>query len=397
MASNKRWLLPDGIDELLPERAASVEALRRALLDDCARWGYRYVIPPLVEFTDSLLVGLGADLDVLTCKFSDRTSGRMLGVRADITPQVARIDAHALGEEGVTRLCYSGSTLHSAPQSTAAGRSPIQLGAELYGCADISADLEVIDLMLALMSRADMQERHGPITLDVGHVGVYQAVLRNLGIEGDAAGTIFDALQRKSLPDLDDALATSNAEVMSVLRSLVNLHGGPNVLEQARICLSSVPEALTALDEVEQVIQSVQALHPSVSIYVDLAELRGFQYHTGLVFAAYLDGVGTAVATGGRYDNVGAVFGRSRSATGFAFDLKALIASAGQSASSEKLVSAPNSKDVELLEVVRRLRATGRSVVTALGGIHDPRCCEVLVKGDDGWEIQPLNPGEINE
>jgi ATP phosphoribosyltransferase regulatory subunit len=150
MASNERWLLPDGIDELLPERAASVEALRRALLDDCAHWGYRYVIPPLVEFTDSLLVGLGADLDVLTCKFSDRTSGRMLGVRADITPQVARIDAHALGEAGITRLCYTGSTLHSAPQSTSAGRSPIQLGAELYGCADISADLEVIDLMLGI-------------------------------------------------------------------------------------------------------------------------------------------------------------------------------------------------------------------------------------------------------
>ena len=394
MTSNERWLLPDGIDELLPERAASVEALRRALLDDCARWGYRYVIPPLVEFTDSLLVGLGADLDVLTCKFSDRNSGRMLGVRADMTPQVARIDAHALGEEGVTRLCYAGSTLHSAPQSTAAGRSPIQLGAELYGCADISGDLEVIDLMLALMARADTEQRHGPITLDVGHVGVYQAVLKNLGVEGNDAKIIFDALQRKSLPDLDNALTTANAEVMSVLRALVNLHGGPEVLEQARTCLAGVPEALTALDEVEQVIHAVQAVHPTVSVYVDLAELRGFQYHTGLVFAAYLDGIGTAVATGGRYDNVGAVFGRRRPATGFAFDLKALIAGAGQSVGGDIMVSAPDSKDVELLDVVQKLRATGRSVVTALGGTHDPRCRERLVKGDEGWVIQPLNPGE---
>ena len=317
MASNERWLLPDGIDELLPERAASVEALRRALLDDCARWGYRYVIPPLVEFTDSLLVGLGADLDVLTCKFSDRTSGRMLGVRADITPHVARIDAHALGEAGITRLCYTGSTLHSAPQSTSAGRSPIQLGAELYGCADISADLEVIDLMLALMARADTEERHGPVTLDVGNVGVYQAVLRHSGIEDDAANTIFDALQRKSLPDLDEAVITIDVETASVLRALVNLHGGPEVLYQARACLVNVPEALAALDEVEQVIAFVRSVHPSVSVYVDLAELRGFQYHTCLVFAAYLEGVGTAVAMGGRYDNVGAVFGRSRPATGF--------------------------------------------------------------------------------
>ena len=394
MASNERWLLPDGIDELLPERAASVEALRRALLDECARWGYRYVIPPLVEFTDSLLVGLGADLDVLTCKFADRNSGRMLGVRADMTPQVARIDAHALGEAGVTRLCYTGSTLHSTSQSTSAGRSPIQLGAELYGCADISADLEVIDLMLALMARASNEERSGPITLDVGHVGVYQAVIRHSGIDGDAANAIFDALQRKSLPDLDEAATTSSAEAMSALRALVNLHGGPEVLQQARICLASVPEALVALDEVEQVIQSVQAVHPSVSVYVDLAELRGFQYHTGLVFAAYLEGVGTAVATGGRYDNVGAVFGRSRPATGFAFDLKALMATARTVMGAGALVSAPDLKDAELLETVRKLRAAGRSVVTALGGTHDPRCKELLVKGDDGWMIQPLNPGE---
>jgi len=202
MVSDKRWLLPDGIDELLPEQAAAVEALRRALLDDCAGWGYRYVIPPLVEFTDSLLVGLGADLDVLTCKFSDRISGRTLGVRADITPQVARIDAHSLAEAGVTRLCYAGSTLHSTPQSVLSGRSPIQLGAELYGCADIAADLEVIDLMLTLLERADTVEQHGPVTLDVGHDGVYEAVLRHAGIDAEGAAAVVEARQRQSRPDL---------------------------------------------------------------------------------------------------------------------------------------------------------------------------------------------------
>ncbi len=394
MVSDKRWLLPDGIDELLPEQAAAVEALRRALLDDCAGWGYRYVIPPLVEFTDSLLVGLGADLDVLTCKFSDRISGRTLGVRADITPQVARIDAHSLAEAGVTRLCYAGSTLHSTPQSVLSGRSPIQLGAELYGCADIAADLEVIDLMLTLLERADTVEQHGPVTLDVGHVGVYEAVLRDAGIDAEVADAVFDALQRKSLPDLEAVFAGEQSELQTLLVTLVNLHGGVDVLDRARDSLSGIPDAQSALDQLEQVVATVAASHPDVAVYIDLAELRGFRYHTGLVFAAYLEGFGAAVAKGGRYDNVGAVFGRNRPATGFAFDLKALTAASGHQSGAESLISAPESNDPKLEARIRELRAAGRTVVLALNGQSDPRCREQLVGVDGDWICQPLGPGE---
>ncbi len=394
MVSDKRWLLPDGIDELLPEQAAAVEALRRALLDDCAGWGYRYVIPPLVEFTDSLLVGLGADLDVLTCKFSDRISGRTLGVRADITPQVARIDAHSLAEAGVTRLCYAGSTLHSTPQSVLSGRSPIQLGAELYGCADIAADLEVIDLMLTLLERADTVEQHGPVTLDVGHVGVYEAVLRDAGIDAEVADAVFDALQRKSLPDLEAVFAGEQSELQTLLVTLVNLHGGVDVLDRARDSLEGIPDAQSALDQLGQVVATVAASHPDVAVYIDLAELRGFRYHTGLVFAAYLEGFGAAVAKGGRYDNVGAVFGRNRPATGFAFDLKALTAASGHQSGTESWISAPESTDPKLEARIRELRAAGRTVVLALNGQSDPRCREQLVGVDGDWICQPLGPGE---
>jgi len=393
MVSDKRWLLPDGIDELLPDQAGAVEALRRALLDECARWGYRYVIPPLVEFTDSLLVGLGADLELLTCKFSDRNSGKTLGVRADMTPQVARIDAHSLAEDGVTRLCYSGSTLHSTAQSVLSGRSPIQLGAELFGCADIAADLEVIELMLTLLERADTVEHHGPVTLDVGHVGVYEAVLEDSGVGESTTDAVFDALQRKSLPDLEAVLEASHPDMAGALRALVSLQGGVDVLGKARTSLAGNPGALAALDEVEQVVNSVVAAHPDVSVYVDLAELRGFRYHTGLVFGAYLEGFGAAVATGGRYNNVGAVFGRNRAATGFAFDLKALATASSLDALADAWVSAPESADPELAQRVRQLRQAGRTVVTALGGTPDPRCREALVKKQGGWVCQPCSPG----
>ncbi len=390
MTSDKRWLLPDGIDELLPERAAAVEQLRRALLDDCAGWGYRYVIPPLVEFTDSLLVGLGADLDVLTCKFADRLSGRTLGVRADMTPQAARIDAHSLGEAGVTRLCYAGSTLHSAPQSVMAGRSPIQLGAEVYGCADLGADLEVIDLMLTLIQRADVMGAHRPVTLDIGHVGVYEAVLAKVERDTEISDAVFDALQRKSLPDLDRLLVDFPPAVTEVLRALMTLHGSPAVLEQARELLVDFPDAAGALDQVEQVVAAVAHAHPEVSIYIDLAELRSFRYHTGLVFAAYLEGLGSAVAKGGRYDNVGSVFGRERPATGFACDLKALATTARPLPAVPGVIAAPDVLDRDLDREIANLRAQGNMVIIALGGDVDPRCTQQLINRGGNWCCEPL-------
>ncbi|MEE4203150.1 MAG: ATP phosphoribosyltransferase regulatory subunit [Halieaceae bacterium] len=385
MTSDNRWLLPDGIDELLPQRAAKVEHLRRQLLDVCGRWGFRYVIPPLVEFTDSLLVGLGADLNLLTCKFVDRLSGRTLGVRADITPQVARIDAHSLGESGITRLCYAGSTLHSAPQAVTQGRSPIQLGAEIYGTTSLSADLEVIELMLGLLDSLSTDRR---VILDIGHVGIVEGVLAESALPKAVEEEVFEALQRKSQPDLAAAISGLDAKLQRRFEALLSLHGDVSTLARAHDLLSHVPAAMTSLVALERVVQTLQARHPSLEIYVDLTELRSFQYHTGLVFAAYLEGVGAAVAKGGRYDNVGAVYGRARPATGFAMDLKAVAGVVTQPAEDAPMIAAPDDDDPELAMMVRKLREEGRVVVTSIDGTRDERCGETLVKRDGQWILE---------
>ena len=382
MTSDNRWLLPDGIDELLPERAAKVEQLRRQLLDICGRWGFRYVIPPLVEFTDSLLVGLGADLNLLTCKFVDRMSGRTLGVRADITPQVARIDAHSLGESGITRLCYAGSTLHSTPQAVTQGRSPIQLGAEIYGSTSVSADLEVIELMLELLGTLATDRR---VILDIGHVGIVEAVLAASALPRHIEDDVFEALQRKSQPDLAAAIAGLDAALQRRFEALLSLHGDIATLGRARELLEDMPTAMASLAALERVVETLQARHPALDIYVDLTELRSFRYHTGLVFAAYLEGIGAAVAKGGRYDNVGEVYGRARPATGFALDLKTVARVSTRPGTAAPMIAAPEDNDPALAERVQSLREHGRVVVTAIDGIRDDRCTETLVKHDGEW------------
>lgn len=385
MSTENRWLLPEGIDELLPERASQLEALRRRLLDQCATWGYRYVIPPLVEFTDSLLVGLGADLDVVTCKFTDQMSGRMLGVRADITPQTARMDAHSLAEEGVTRLCYAGSTLQSTPQSVISGRAPIQLGAELYGSSAIEADSEIIALMLSTLTCAGVSR---PLTLDIGHIGIYDALFFNAGLDPELENQIFDALQRKSGPDIERLSASLPAKVAERLGQLASLHGSSAVLENARALFTDEPLVIAALDELDAVLARVQEAFPGVGVYVDLTELRGFRYHTGLVFAVYLEGRGSAVAKGGRYDNIGAVFGRDRPATGFAIDLKALVDDAEHSDAGDAPIIAPQSDDAALRAAVSALRSAGRTVVMDVAPGVDLPDAERLILSDGEWVIE---------
>ena len=385
MSTENRWLLPEGIDELLPERAAQLEALRRRLLDQCVTWGYRYVIPPLVEFTDSLLVGLGADLDVVTCKFTDQMSGRMLGVRADITPQTARMDAHSLAEEGVTRLCYAGSTLQSTPQSVISGRAPIQLGAELYGSSATDADSEIIALMLSTFESAGVSR---PLTLDIGHIGIYDALFSRAGLDPELESQMFDALQRKSGPDIQRLAASLPEKVAERLGLLASLHGASDVLAKARSLFPDEPEVMTALDELDAVLAGVQDAFPNVGVYVDLTELRGFRYHTGLVFAVYLEGRGSAVAKGGRYDNIGAVFGRDRPATGFAIDLKALVDDAAHSDAADVPVIAPQSDDAALRAAVTALRSAGRTVVMDVAPGVDLPHAERLILSDGEWVIE---------
>jgi len=385
MTTENRWLLPEGIDELLPEQAGLLESLRRNLLDQCATWGYRYVIPPLVEFTDSLLVGLGADLDLVTCKFTDQMSGRMLGVRADITPQAARIDAHSLGDEGTTRLCYAGSTLQAVPQAIGVGRSPIQLGAELFGSASIDADAEVITLLLSLLESAGVE---AAITLDIGHIGIYDALFSETTLAPDVERQVFDALQRKSAPDIARLVEGLAPEVATKLQQLAALHGSPEVLDRARTIFADEAVVQSALDDLEKVMNTVRSRFPGVSLYVDLTELRGFRYHTGLVFAVYLEGRGSAVAKGGRYDNIGAVFGRDRPATGFAIDLKALVEDSTQAQPDEIPIVAPRGDDPGLLAAISALRASGRTVAVDLGEGIEMVASQRLVLQEGEWVVE---------
>ncbi len=391
MTSVDRWQLPDGVEEVLPARAGTVERLRRQLLDLYRSWGYQLVIPPLVEFTDSLLVGLGADLDLLTFKMTDQLSGRTLGVRADITPQVARIDAHSMAEAGVTRLCYAGSVLHTRAKSLMASRSPIQLGAELYGDGSLAADVEVIRLMLATLDSAGLDH----ITLDLGHVGVYEAVLAAARLEPELEQTVFDALQRKSVPDLAEALAGVESASAELIIALVDLHGDETVLDRAReLFAERAPDALAAVDALAQVAADVHRLQPDLTIYFDLAELRGYHYHTGMVFAAYVPGHGQALANGGRYDGVGEVYGRARPATGFATDLKALMTLLPAEAAAGGAISMPDADDPALTRLADELRAAGEIVINCLSSSPDPRCDRALVERDGEWLVEPLGMTE---
>ncbi len=387
MARVDHWQLPDGIEEVLPAQALGVESLRRQLLDLYGTWGYQLVIPPLVEFTQSLLVGLGEDIDLHTFKLTDQLSGRTLGIRADITPQVARIDAHSLGEEGVTRLCYAGSILHTRPKTPFASRSPIQLGAELYGDDSLEADIEVMRLMLATLQAVGLDN----ITLDLGHVGIYEAVLGAAELSADQEKTVFDALQSKSLPDLELALADVDPSAAALITALVDLHGSAQVLEQARTLFTDrVPAALPAIAALEQAAQAMTRAVPGLQLYFDLAELRGYHYHTGLVFAAYVPGCGQALANGGRYNDLGEVFGRARPATGFATDLKALIRLVSLPSPAASAISAPVLADDSLAAEIERLRASGQTVIYCLSGVADARCDRQLVERDGRWEVVAL-------
>jgi ATP phosphoribosyltransferase regulatory subunit len=382
MTTVDRWLLPDGIEEVLPVPAAKVEQLRRQLLDLYASWGYQLVIPPLVEFTESLLIGLGRDIDMLTFRVTDQVSGRNMGIRADITPQVARIDAHSLPSDGVSRFCYAGSVLHTRPTSLLASRSPIKLGAELYGDTSLQADIEVMSLMLETLSAAGLEE----ITLDLGHVGIYRSLLVDAGLDEEQEQRVFDALQRKSRPDLEQVLAAvEDEQCRQRLLQLAATHGDVSVLDQ-------IDYADAAVEQLREVSAAITQRYPQVKIYFDLCELRGYHYHTGLVFAAYVPGFGQALANGGRYDDVGEVFGRARPATGFNTDLKAVLELLADTlpAVAMTAISAPADADPALWQMINQLRSAGEIVITHLSGSADSRCNRQLQNVDGDWTVVPL-------
>ncbi|REJ71566.1 MAG: ATP phosphoribosyltransferase regulatory subunit, partial [Proteobacteria bacterium] len=372
--------------ELLPEQARRVEHCRRRLLDICAGWGYEYVVPPLVEFSDSLLVGLGADLDELTCKFADRETGKTLAVRADITPQVARIDAHSLGRANVTRLSYAGSTLKSVANSIPADRSPVQMGAEIFGSADITADVEVVDLLLSLVTQNGLSD----VTFDIGHVAFCDLVLDATGLDDEQRETVLSLLARKATSELDRFLVTlTNQHEREQVQLLASMHGGRDVIARAREGFADVPGVGALMDDLEAVLASCDR-NGNVNVYIDLTEAHGYRYHSGVVFALYARELGAPIAKGGRYDGVGEAFGRSRPATGFAIDLKAwsMLAEIPEVAST--FVSSPAVDCRELLTAESNLRANGKVVIKALGDSIDPRCTQELVRIEDEWLLKPV-------
>jgi ATP phosphoribosyltransferase regulatory subunit len=312
-----KWLLPEFIEDILPAEAMRIEKLRRRILDLFFEQGYELVMPPLIEYTDSLLTGTGHDLELRTFKVVDQLSGRMMGLRADITPQVARIDAHLLNREGVTRLCYCGSVLHTRPAGPAATREPIQIGAELYGEAGVNADVEILQLLCRALEVAGVRNAR----IDIGHVAVFRAIAAELPRELEAQ--LFEALQKKDVPALKELTKKLNAKTREPLLALPELYGGAEVLEAAEKKLPKIAELTRALGALRKLAQAC-----SLPVSLDLAELRGYHYHSGVVFDAYCEGVAAAVARGGRYDEVGRAFGRARPATGFSIDLRSLAAAA---------------------------------------------------------------------
>ncbi|MFT7133239.1 MAG: ATP phosphoribosyltransferase regulatory subunit [Cyclobacteriaceae bacterium] len=320
MKTRDRWLLPDGVDEVLPPQALNLERIRRRLLDIFAAWGYDYVIPPLVEFLESLLTGTGRDLDLKTFKITDQMSGRMLGIRADMTSQVARMDAHSQNKEGVARFCYAGTVLHAKPDNMLASRTPIRVGAELFGDTGNPADLEIVSLMIESLQALGMPG----ILVELGDVGIFRQLIQQCAISEENEDLLFDLVQKKAAVELADMVAGLDLapDLKQIILALPSLCGNHGVIERGRIVFAAYPDILQRLDNLAEVALGVASRFEGLPVYYDLSELRGYNYHTGIVFAAYLDGARHRVAQGGRYDSIGRVFGRDRGATGFDVDLK---------------------------------------------------------------------------
>jgi ATP phosphoribosyltransferase regulatory subunit len=387
-----RWLLPEGAEELLPAEARRLEALRRRLLDLLACWGYELVMPPLIEYLESLLTGTGSELDLQTFKLTDQLTGRLMGVRPDMTPQAARIDAHFLKRETPVRLCYSGSVLRTRPDEFGGSREPIQLGAELFGHAGAESDAEVLSLMVATLRAAGVGAMH----LDLGHVGVFRAVAAEARLTVEQEADVFDALQRKARGELESLVGQYRLGVEHGRRltGLLDLCGGAEVLALARTHYQGLPAVQHALDNLEAVSRLVTGAGDVPTLHYDLAELSGYGYYTGVVFSAFVPGHGRAVAKGGRYDGIGQAFGRNRAATGFGTDLRLLLKLAAAEETPVSGILAPASGDAALRQRIAQLRAQGERVVQQLPGAAATAaqlgCDRELVSSGGQWQVRKV-------
>ncbi|QWD91474.1 ATP phosphoribosyltransferase regulatory subunit [Polynucleobacter sp. MWH-Braz-FAM2G] len=383
-----RWLLPEDIADVLPAEARKVESLRRAILDLYQSYGYELVTPPILEFLDSLLTGTGSDLNLQTFKLVDQLSGRTLGLRADITPQVARIDAHLLNRAGVTRLCYAGSVAHARTPVGSSAREELQLGAEIYGCATWEADLEAITLLLKTLSLAGMEK----VYLDISHAGILAGILDGQDLDKETIEALYGLLQSKDRPRLSQWAKCLPTTVASALVALTELNGPcTEVLAKAKNDLPKHAMIDQAITDLERLVASAQKLSVNLELSIDLADLRGYQYHSGVMFAAYVDQLPQPIARGGRYDHVGQAFGRPRPATGFSLDLLTL-ANLSPIKVRQLAILAPWIEDAALNQAIAKLRDAGEVVIQVPAGedlesaVYE--CDRELVKQGSSWEVK---------
>ena len=386
----RNWLLPEYIEDVLPAEAARIELLRRQLLDLFTVHGYQYVIPPMLEYMESLITGVGHDLDLATFKVVDQLTGRLMGVRADMTPQAARIDAHLLNHEGVTRLCYAGSVLRTKPDGLALTREPLQLGAELYGHAGVESDIEIQTLLVSALHAIGIESVH----IDFSHVNIFGSLVEASNIDAALEQDLFAALQSKDKTLVAQLAKVLDKTTQSALIHLTELHGDATILDKAEAVLPSMPAIQSAIASLRVVAKVLS--HLKVTVSFDFSELRGYHYHSGIVFAAYAQGYKGPLALGGRYDEVGKAFGRARPATGFSLDLRGIV-TALLPATPSMAIFAPASAegssgcDESLAAKIAALRAEGQIVVKALANSQNDftelNCDRKLEHYNSGWHV----------
>jgi len=381
----RNWLLPEYIEDVLPAEAARIEQLRRKLLDLFKVHGYQYVIPPTLEYMESLITGTGHDLDLATFKVVDQLTGRLMGIRADMTPQVARIDAHMLNHQGVSRLCYAGTVLRTKPDGLARTREPLQVGAELFGHAGIESDIEIQRLMIKALQLLGLEEMH----IDFSHVAIFESLVKAGNISADLEQTLYAALQSKDKAAVAELASGLDVSIQQALVSLTELNGDVAILQKAENVLPKLPEIELALTDLRDVATKLSDLNVHISF--DLCELRGYHYHSGIVFAAYAKGYAGPLALGGRYDEVGVAFGRARAATGFSLDLRGVV-TAFVPATLPKAILAPEGNDKALLDEIEALRADGLIVIQVLPNVQlnaaELNCDSKLALRDGKWLIE---------
>ena len=387
MMAMRNWLLPEFIEDVLPAEAARIEQLRRQLLDLFKVHGYQYVIPPMLEYLESLITGTGHDLDLATFKVVDQLTGRLMGVRADTTPQAARIDAHILNQQGVSRLCYAGTVLRTKPDGLARTREPLQLGAELFGHAGIEADIEIQRLMIKALQLMGLSDLH----IDFSHVAIFENLIQSANIQPALEQALYAALQSKDKSAVASLASGLDATIQQALMALTDLNGDVTMLDKAESVLPKLQAITKAMAELRAVAANLSDLN--VQVGFDLSELRGYHYHSGMVFAAYAQGYAGPLALGGRYDEVGSAFGRARPATGFSLDLRGVITALAP-ATLPKAILAPAGCEKDLLSEIEALRIEGLVVIQALPNAttnaKELNCDSQLVLRDGKWLIENL-------